>query len=259
MKIPVFPSAGVAEAFPRRRRSFTLIELLVVIAIIAILAGMLLPALAKAKQKAIAINCTSNVRGCLESAILYMDDFRGRFPLNQYNAKVLSGKEVAASDPYHCLWTSVLMDTGYIEMDSDIVSCPKCDDFVSAYETPCQGYAMVTHGDWAETVRKYANGHVWILSQNMTNPGSTILLGDSFCVGDNVQWAGAQFLEDTPGWGHDLFRLTHNDRANIAFLDGHVASCGSGDMLNTAKKMNLKAMTNGIFLLTESNVDFNIQ
>lgn len=74
-----------------RRKAFTLIELLVVIAIIAILAAILFPVFAKARDRANAVSCLSNEKQIGTALMSYADDYDGYYPLNRQPNPAISG------------------------------------------------------------------------------------------------------------------------------------------------------------------------
>lgn len=101
-----------------KNSGFTLIELLVVIAIIAILAGMLLPALSKAKEKSQRTSCLNNLRQISLFMHLYCDDANDRFPGHR-------NEGLTTDDPNRSLtnwWGTTIV--GYAQNNSNLFRCP---------------------------------------------------------------------------------------------------------------------------------------
>ncbi|NLO04601.1 MAG: prepilin-type N-terminal cleavage/methylation domain-containing protein [candidate division WS1 bacterium] len=164
------------------RRGFTLIELLVVIAIIAILAAILFPVFARAREKARQSSCLSNLKQIALGAIAYSQDYDERWVRYRY------------PNPYY--WRDKLMP--YVN-NMQVFVCPsRVPDKITTY-TYGINYNHL-HG-WALADVKYPSEHL------------------AFCDNHNAL-AGcpcqSAYLYTTPG------AITlHNDGINIAYVDGH--------------------------------------
>jgi prepilin-type N-terminal cleavage/methylation domain-containing protein/prepilin-type processing-associated H-X9-DG protein len=225
-------------------RGFTLIELLVVVAIIAILAGLLLPALAKAKEKGRSATCMSNLRQISFAQAIYMGDQDGRYSFTF---------QVRGNNDTRRAWFNLLNP---YQQTTNIILCPsktkKFKQLVALYPSDKKEQAVSNYSmnfalggcDWPNVW----DAKVWTPKNDsaVRNPSKTIMFTDSGsravtskdpnkCVSlKSAEKAGAWIVHDPendapctgcvtsedPNWGGQ--HLRHNGRSNVAFADHHV-------------------------------------
>ena len=194
---------------------FTLIELLIVIAIIAILAGMLLPALNSAKATARSIKCTGNIKGISRYYSMYCNDFNEYFP-NPYTL------ERGATNNY--FWESLAAIYKF-PFGKKILNGPlRCPDY------PEKGY---TGGLFATSYGGNTTAFVGAPSPTLANAKHRKLsqfkhLSRAAFIGDNynhhrVDWEGLT-IPAADSYTKAWIAFRHRGQGNFAFGDGHTES-----------------------------------
>ncbi len=179
------------------RRGFTLIELLVVIAIIAILAAILFPVFARAREKARQASCLSNMKQLGLACIMYLQDNDGRYPGTYWDGP--------PPPPWNGTWRywSDLIQP-YVK-NRQCFYCPSSGEAVGGTDW---SYGMPTFYSWATDAA--------VSSWQYGVAGSVMLLEATWGVFD-----GPTFFASSQAPYGGRIRDVHNDGLNVAYADGH--------------------------------------